>query len=119
MRAFHPHALWSHDFNMAITAPGVTSVLKVGKERKTAPAIYVFVSWQSHRKLLFASHWAEVTMCLLPAAREAGKVVSVFQALEEESNREQCDGKGCEISQHCVCTNPKWEKSFLGQGSNM
>ena len=32
--AFHPHVLWSHDFNMAATTPTIASLLKVGKRRK-------------------------------------------------------------------------------------
>lgn len=30
--AFHPHVLWSHDFNMAATTPTIASLLKAEKE---------------------------------------------------------------------------------------
>ena len=99
---------------MAATAPGTTMLLKVGKERKTVPAISVLAFQKSHRKLLFASHLAAVGHVVTSSCREAGKGAPVFQASEEESTREHSAGKSCWFSQPLCLHESKVGKVLSG-----
>lgn len=111
--AFHPHVLWSLDFNMAATDPKIASLLKVGKRRKDSTSRICHFPRSSMADIhlhLIGQKWV---MWLLQSARKLAKEDLAFKPLGREVTWRIVLGRAVGLVNCSVCRKSKVENKYI------